>query len=124
MSNLKDALMKAGFKPSKYENERPKKRKKDMKASEKHQETRVHCDHCNAVTPDVERYFHNNYTVDAQWMCCRCADRNKIPDSTRKTAQSDMVKKNLFRREFGVTLSKQDIETAHLRKGKKTPRKK
>lgn len=100
MGSLKDALQKAGFKPSKQENERPKLPKKERKVIEKHQEHRNFCEICNAVCPDVELYKHNIQTIDAQWICIRCADRNSIPDSTRRTNQSECAQKRMFRREF------------------------
>ncbi|MCK5072364.1 MAG: hypothetical protein KAQ98_02995 [Bacteriovoracaceae bacterium] len=99
-NSLKDALKKAGFKASRQENERPMiKRKKKTKVV-KHQEERNFCEVCKNVCPDVELYKHRNPTVDAQWICARCADIHQIPDSTRKSSQSDFAKKGMFRREF------------------------
>ena len=102
--SLKDALQKAGFKSTKSENERQRSEKfHKQKNSVKHQQQRNYCEVCNAIQPDVERYKHRNPTIDAQWICCSCADKNQIPDSTRITNQSDFAKKKMFRREFGPT---------------------
>lgn len=101
MGSLKDALQKAGFHSSKRENERRKVRQKDKKKIEIHQEERNFCDHCETIQPDVEFYKHRNPTVDAQWLCARCADLNCIPDDSRQTQQSNFSKMRRFRREFG-----------------------
>ncbi len=130
MSSLKDALLKAGFKPAKAQNERPKTppaaaRKIPSsgrnyepkpppappmreyipvpKKIHSHQATRNFCEVCDRTQPDVEYFKHRNPTVQANWICISCADKNEIPDSTRTTAQSDMAKKKMFRRSFGAT---------------------
>lgn len=104
MSSLKDALMKAGFKSSKSENERPKASQGQRPSKvHGHQQARTYCDVCERTLPDVEHYRHRNPTVDAQWICIGCADKNEIPDSTRTTAQSEMAKKGMFRRFYGAT---------------------
>lgn len=161
MSSLKDALLKAGLKPSKMENERPKfsknsadaqgqnqtpaksqgstqdrpyippkakaqdrpyvppqakvkdrpyvpptthiKIQEPVKKIHSHQATRNFCEVCDRTQPDVEYFKHRNPTVQANWICISCADKNEIPDSTRTTAQSDMSKKKMFRRSFGAT---------------------
>lgn len=128
MSSLKDALLKAGFKPAKTQNERPKATLNKAppannsasrpsapprshvnpnppapKKIHAHQASRNYCEVCDRTQPDVEQYKHRNPTVHGQWICISCADKNEIPDSTRVTAQSDMSKKKMFRRFFGST---------------------
>ena len=104
MSSLKDALMKAGLKSSKNENDRAKRKNwVDVKKSVIHQEQRNYCEACESIQPDVERYKHRNPIVDAQWICVSCADKNMIDDKFRVTAQSDFSIKKIFRREFGQT---------------------
>ena len=106
MSSLKDALVKAGLRPSKSENERERKTKWDkIKKSARHQDQRNYCESCNLVQPDVERYKHRNRTVDAQWICVSCADKLLIDDQYRVTAQSDFSKRKIFKREYGATQS-------------------
>lgn len=101
--SLKDALLKAGLKPTKSQNEREYKPKKDIKKSEVHQATRNFCEVCELIQPDVERFVHKNPTIDAEWICNRCADRAEIHDQFRMTNQSDSAKKKCYRREFGPT---------------------
>ncbi|HLE12209.1 MAG: hypothetical protein A2504_13750 [Bdellovibrionales bacterium RIFOXYD12_FULL_39_22] len=103
VKSLKDALNDAGFKPSKRENERPKKEQGKSIKYNQHQLERNFCDNCERTYPDVEQYFHKNPTVSAQWLCCECADKNNIPDETRQTKQSDFSKKGIFRRQYGRT---------------------
>ncbi len=103
MKSLKDALLDAGLKQTKSENERPRVNKKKLKKSELHQSTRNYCEVCTFIQPDVERYKHKNPTVDAQWICCSCADKHQIDDRFRVTHQSDFAKKGSFRREYGAT---------------------
>jgi len=101
---MKDALMKAGLRPSKGENERNRKTKWDkIKKSARHQDQRNYCESCNLVQPDVERYKHRNRTVDAEWICVSCADKLLIDDQYRITAQSDFSKRQIFKREYGAT---------------------
>ena len=101
---MKDALIKAGFTPKKGENEREKRKQWDkVKKSVIHQEQRNFCEVCESIQPDVEHYKHRNPTVDAQWICVSCADKNLIDDKFRVTAQSDFSIKKLFKREFGAT---------------------
>ena len=103
-NSLKDALKKAGLNSSRSENERDKRGKfEKVKKSVSHQQQRNYCEVCNSVQPDVERYKHRNPTIDAQWICCACADRNQISDNFRVTNQSDFAIKKMFRREFGPT---------------------
>lgn len=109
VSGLKDALKKAGFKSSRSENEREKRPRKQVKKIEQHQQSRNFCEVCDQYRPDVERYYHRNPTIDAQWICCQCADLHMIPDETRKTAQSDYSVKKIFRREYGRTLPASEI---------------
>ena len=104
MSSLKDALTKAGLKPSKKENDRERRgRWVDVKKSVIHQEQRNYCEVCESVQPDVERYKHRNPIINAQWICVSCADKNLIDDKFRVTAQSDFSKRSIFKREFGQT---------------------
>ena len=113
MNALKEALMKAGFKESakptspKDENLRPKipsKSNKEVKQTIVHQKQRNFCEECHQIKPDVEFYAHNLPTTEAEWICLRCADRLKVSDTTRRTAQSDTAIKKLFRREHGATV--------------------
>ena len=104
MSSLKDALLKAGLKSSKKENERQRRGKwMDVKKSVVHQEQRNYCEVCESIQPDVEKYKHRNPVVTGEWICASCADKNMIDDKFRVTAQSDFSIKKIFRREFGQT---------------------
>lgn len=122
MKSLKEQLLAAGLKatPSpKEQNARENVPKKKLTESVSHQEQRNYCEECQAVRPDVELYHHRNPTTEAEWICVRCADKLKIPDTCRRTAQSDTSIKKLFRREHGVTLSPQEIQAqSHKGKGK------
>jgi len=113
--SLKDALMKAGLKSSKTQNERAQVATKDVKKSVKHQETRNFCEVCELIQPDVERYVHKNPTVDAEWICAACADREEIHDQFRMTNQSEFAKRKRFRREFGPT---KEFGASHTHKKK------
>lgn len=101
--SLKDALLKAGLKSSKVENERKTKYKKDKTKVEKHQEKRDFCEVCETIQPDVEKFHHRNPRVDATWICVNCADKNEIHDKFRKTAQSDFNKQGRYQRFYGPT---------------------
>ncbi len=127
-TSLKDALMKAGVKTSKMENMRPKVSPtpnnkgqpvigKEKREILKHQEQRNFCEVCEQICPDVEFYKHKNPTIDAEWICLRCADRNSIPDKFRTSAQSDVAKKGMFRREFGETLDPRKQTNDHQHSG-------
>ncbi len=118
--SLKEQLMSAGFKTAKMENERESTKGRPKKEAEKHQTTRNFCEHCNLIHPDVEHYKHRMPTTDAEWMCLACADKLMIDDKFRATHQSDMAKRKMFRRYFGMTkdFSK---ESTH---GVKTPKRK
>lgn len=109
MNALKDALLKAGFKETqkpKQENFRPKEKKNaPVKQTITHQKQRNFCEECSQIKPDVEFYEHNLPTTEAEWICLRCADRLKVSDTFRRTAQSDTAIKKLFRREHGATVS-------------------
>lgn len=115
MGSLKDAMLKAGIKPTpvakspKAQNEREKIAKKQITETVIHQEQRNYCEACEQVRPDVELYKHRNPTTDAEWICLRCADQLQILDSFRKTAQSDTSIKKMFRREYGATATITDI---------------
>ncbi|GAB4018303.1 MAG: hypothetical protein Fur0010_19460 [Bdellovibrio sp.] len=118
-NSLKDALMKVGLRSTKTENERLSKKGREVKLSERHQETRNYCENCNAVQPDVERYKHRSPFTDAEWICSACADKLELHDKFRVTQQSEFAKNGRFRREYGPTLdlSKQQTST-HKREGK------
>jgi hypothetical protein len=109
-TSLKDALLKVGLQattaPKKVprENERPKPPPSvPVTQDQKNQEVRNFCEVCETICPDVELYNHRIPSLKARWICCRCADIQMIPDSVRQTAQSDVAKKNIFKREFGET---------------------
>ncbi len=101
--SLKDALLKAGLKSSKSQNERDFKPKKEKKKSEVHQERRNFCEVCECIHPDVERFIHRMPSIDAQWICVNCADMAKIHDDFRVTHQSDFAKNRQYRRYYGPT---------------------
>jgi RNase P subunit RPR2 len=114
MGSLKDALLKAGLKetPSpKTQNQREALPKKKVTESVAHQEQRNFCEECQQVLPDVELYHHRNPTTEAEWICVKCADRLKIPDTCRRTAQSDTSIKRMFRREHGATVDAATIRS-------------
>ncbi len=125
MSSMKDALIKAGFKPKQAENERYKRAHwEKVKKSVVHQEQRNYCEVCDSVQPDVERYKHRNPTVKAQWICVSCADKSLIDDKYRVTAQSDFSIKKLFKREYGMTSKVDSLQTRKTNKdvnGNKNP---
>lgn len=109
MGSLKDQLEKAGFRSTKRENERQKivGGKKQVTNSVKHQRQRNFCEVCERTLPDVELYKHRNPTTDAQWICVACADELMIHDKFRKSAQSDMSIRKMFKRNYGETLEVQ-----------------
>ncbi len=113
MGIMKDALLKAGLKPTaspKDQNAREQVAKKKVTEEVVHQQQRNFCEECQQVYPDVELYHHRNPTTEAEWLCVRCADRLKISDTCRKTAQSDTSIKKMFRREHGATMSPSEIK--------------
>lgn len=118
MGIMKDALLKAGLKPTaqpkaaKDENKREEIKKKKLTEEIIHQGQRNFCEECEQVRPDVELYYHHNPTTEAEWICVKCADRLKIGDDTRQTAQSDTSIKQMFRREHGFTRPASEIKTA------------
>ncbi len=122
MGTLKDALLKAGVKPTvvakppKAQNEREKIAKKKITETVIHQEQRNYCEACEQVRPDVELYKHRNPTTEAEWICLRCADQLQILDSCRKSAQSDTSVRKMFRREYGATASITDLNAQKLTK--------
>ena len=117
MSSLKDALLKAGLKSSKNENDRSRRKNwVEVKKSVIHQEQRNYCEACESIQPDVERYKHKNPIVNAQWICVSCADKNMIDDKYRVTSQSDFSIKNIFRREFGQTNKEAGNRKVHFKK--------
>lgn len=101
--SLKDALAKAGLKTTKSENDRKYKPKKEVAKVERHQETRIFCEVCEATQQDVERYKHKNRLIDAEWICVNCADKNSIHDDFRLTQQSHASKNRSFKRFYGPT---------------------
>jgi len=103
MGSMKDALLKVGIQTTKTKNERKFKATKDQVQSEKHQQHRNHCEVCDFIQPDVERFKHNNPLVDAEWICSNCADKSEILDSFRITNQSDHALKGSYRRQYGHT---------------------
>ncbi len=121
MKSLKDALMKAGLKPTadpKAQNAREKVTKKQMSETVSHQVQRNYCEVCDQVRPDVEFYKHRNPTTEAEWICVRCADQLQIADTFRKTAQSETSIKKMFRREYGATANIQASQDSKAQKGK------
>lgn len=110
--SIKDALKKAGFNATKGQNEREHVRGKVKKATEKHQEHRNFCEVCDLIHPDVENYKHKNPTIDAEWICAACADKEMIDDKFRTTHQSDFARSGRFRREFGATRAAADFKKA------------
>jgi AraC-like DNA-binding protein len=124
MGIMKDALLKAGLKATaapkdaKAENEREKIHRKKITETIIHQEQRNFCEECQQVLPDVELYYHNNPTTEAEWICVKCADRLKIADICRQTAQSDTSIKKMFRREHGATRPASEIKVVKTSKPK------
>lgn len=114
MKSLKEQLLQAGLKATpnpKAQNEREEIKKKKVTEEIIHQQQRNYCEQCQQVRPDVELYFHHNPTTEAEWICVKCADQLKIPDSTRQTAQSDTSIRKMFRREHGATKNPSEIKT-------------
>lgn len=99
--SLKDALLNAGLRSSKTANEREKVQGRPAKKSEMHQRARTFCEVCERDLPDVERYRHPS--VEAEWICIACADRNMIDDKFRRSHQSEMADKGMFKRFYGAT---------------------
>lgn len=122
-NTLKDALLKIGLGPTKpkpspkEQNIREKIPKKKITEAVVHQEQRNFCEECEQVRPDVEFYVHRNPTTEAEWICLRCADQLKIPDTCRKTAQSDVSIKRIFRREYGATVNNIEVSKRVIPKG-------
>jgi hypothetical protein len=119
MGSLKDELMKAGLKATqspKVVNERGPIKKKAVTEAIIHQEQRNYCEECQQVRPDVELYYHNNPTTEAEWICVKCADQLRIMDSCRQTAQSDTSIKKMFRREHGPTRNPNEIKVQKVTK--------
>lgn len=120
MGSMKDALTKAGLSSTKGQNERTHSRGRVKEASEKHQEARNFCEVCDLIQPDVERFKHRNPTIDAEWICSACADRNQIDDKFRITHQSDFAKARRYRREHGATRDPKEFSKDFKRDTKKT----
>ena len=121
MGSMKDALLKAGLRPTaqpKAQNEREVIAKKKITETVIHQEQRNFCEECQQIYPDVELYYHRNPTTEAEWICVKCADRLKIADSFRQTAQSDTSIKKMFRREHGATRPNTEFKTVKMEKPK------
>lgn len=100
---MKEALKDAGLNSTMTENMRDSAKGRDRNQTEKHQHSRNFCEVCELIMPDVERFKHKNPTVDAEWICVGCADKNNILDEFRLTNQSDFAKQKKYRREFGAT---------------------
>lgn len=107
--------MEAGFRSNKMENHRDSGKGRDVKQTEKHQKARNFCEHCNLIHPDVELYKHRMPTTEAEWICLGCADKLMIDDRFRKTRQSDVSKKGMFRRYFGATKDFDKEQNSHKR---------
>jgi len=121
MKSLKEQLLQAGLKATpnpKAQNEREAISKKKMTETIIHQEQRNFCEECQQVRPDVELYYHRNPTTEAEWICVKCADRLKIADSFRQTAQSDTSIKRMFRREHGATRAADEFKNVKPQKTK------
>lgn len=117
MKSLKDQLLQAGLRSTqspKAPNEREQVKKKQVTEAIIHQEQRNFCEECQQVHPDVELYHHRNPTTEAEWICVKCADRLKIADTFRQTAQSDTSIKKMFRREHGATRSSSEFKSLSI----------
>ncbi len=106
MGILKDALLKAGVKPSEKVST-PKKIipqkpviKKEMHSHQVHKNI---CELCNRTAQDVEYYNHRNAIVRVKWLCLSCADQNSISDNFRESNQSEDARRGVFRRFYGAT---------------------
>jgi hypothetical protein len=51
----------------------------------------------------VEYYEHKNRSIDAKWLCIKCADTYNIHDSFRETMQSQFAMTGKFIRGWGPT---------------------
>ena len=98
--SLRDALLKAGLSSAKTQNERKQKVRTKV---ESHQTKRNFCEVCETTQPDVERFVHKNFRIEAEWICLNCADKNEIHDKFRKTAQSDFNRQGRYQRFYGPT---------------------
>lgn len=119
MKSLKEQLLKAGLSATpnpKAQNEREVIAKKKVTETVLHQEQRNFCEECQQVRPDVELYYHHNPTSEAEWICVKCADRLRIDDTCRQTAQSDTSIKKMFRREHGATRPQGEIAVKKVTK--------
>ena len=101
--SMKDKLTDVGLNSTKTENMRDSARGRERNQTEKNQFERNFCEICELSMPDVERFKHKNPTVNAEWICLGCADKNDILDEFRMTHQSDFAKQNKYKREFGAT---------------------
>jgi hypothetical protein len=107
---MKDAMIKAGLisKDSiEREKEKERRTKIEKKGPAQHgihaHHIRTDCGACKGNSPDVEFYEHSNRSLEAKWLCTRCADKYWIKDEVRMTNQSSQAKAGKFRREFGAT---------------------
>lgn len=119
MKSLKEQLLKAGLSATpnpKAQNEREAISKKKVTEAVVHQEQRNFCEECQMVRPDVELYYHHNPTSEAEWICVKCADKLRIDDSCRQTAQSDTSIRKMFRREHGATRDPREIAVRKVTK--------
>ncbi|TDJ04485.1 MAG: hypothetical protein E2O68_08125 [Deltaproteobacteria bacterium] len=105
MSSLKEQLMKAGFKATeKVKVVKPRFDNRRKKKTHTHHEHRTFCENCKNILPDVEFYNHRVPEVTGKWICTDCADKNWVPDETRKTAQSEASRNRIFKRSYGRTI--------------------
>src|SRR5262245_3178979 len=68
-----------------------------------HHHLRTLCDACKKSGPDVEYYEHRNRSLNAKWLCVKCADTYNIPDACRETMQSQFAIAGRFIRNYGAT---------------------
>lgn len=126
-TTLQQALIKAGLAKEKLPEKRPEKPKTMLKPGgapkrpplppvrppaapkpgfiegKHHHHLRTLCDACKKSGPDVEYYEHRNRSVDAKWLCVKCADTYNIPDTCRETMQSQFAIAGRFIRNYGAT---------------------
>jgi len=114
--SLKDALLNAGLHATKNANERQHIKGRPVKKSEVHQHARTFCEVCERDLPDVDRYQHPSF--DKDWICIACADRNMIDDKFRRTHQSEMTDKGMFKRFYGATRPASDFKPARAQDDK------
>ena|SRR3989338_1242387 len=110
MQQLKQALLKLGFKtvgPSneplqKEEHKKSISPQKEARKFHEHQ-VRTDCEYCKKYLSDVEYYRHENKFVEVRWLCMKCADEFRILDDCRQTNQSVDARSGRFIRQYGAT---------------------